>query len=603
MVDLKILALIKQVPKLELMSLDEQGFVEREGLPLEISAYCRRAVAKAVELARLYDGRCTVASLGSLSAEEALRECLAWGADDAVLLPESHFSGSDTLATAKALAALARIEGPFDLIFTGLSSFDCGTGQVGPQLAELLDLPFVSAAREIEIHDDRRTLRVKCERDDGWRISELTMPAVVGVAERLCSPTRLSRGSWEMISSSRVRQLTPVGSDDGSSMGIDSRLIAVEPVASLTMSRTALFCDGDLEDQVVAAIEFIQRKSDNSGPYIASEVESELGKVDSNGPVVTVLLERDRYKLNRELLWYAHSFAQTLGGWTVAISMGNVNQSELWHWGADEVVCVEGAEIEEDFARALISWADERKPSVLLAPASLWGREITSRLSASLGVASISDVSRLALEQGRLVGWKTASGPGVRVAIRSCSELQIVTVVPTSQSYFGTRFGDGVVVQSLLEVSPRGRLRILSDWRNDNWEDLARAQSVIGVGAAVKEDELEHIYRLADTIGAEVAATRKITDLGLLPRSRQIGITGRSISPKLYMAIGLSGKSNHMVAVRNAQTIVAINSDRNAPVFGCSDFGIVGDWREAVSLMLDKFSNEFQCAFAAENRV
>ena len=115
---------------------------------------------------------------------------------------------------------------------------------------------------------------------------------------------------------------------------------------------------------------------------------------------------------------------------------------------------------------------------------------------------------------------------------------------------------------------------------------------VLGVGAGVKEDEFDHIYRLAAAIGAEVAGTRKITDLGLLPRSRQIGITGRSISPRLYVAIGLSGKANHMVGVRGAETIVAINSNRDAPVFGCCDFGVVGDWRKAVSLILEKLSTE-----------
>ena len=86
-------------------------------------------------------------------------------------------------------------------------------------------------------------------------------------------------------------------------------------------------------------------------------------------------------------------------------------------------------------------------------------------------------------------------------------------------------------------------------------------------------------------LGAELAATRKVTDRGWAPRARQVGITGRSIAPRLYVAVGLSGKFNHMVGVRAAGTILAVNADRDAPVFEHCDVGIVGDWHEVVPLL------------------
>ena len=82
-----------------------------------------------------------------------------------------------------------------------------------------------------------------------------------------------------------------------------------------------------------------------------------------------------------------------------------------------------------------------------------------------------------------------------------------------------------------------------------------------------------------------MAATRKVTDKGWAPRARQVGITGRSVAPRLYLGVGLSGKFNHMVGVRAAGTIVAINHDPGAPVFSQCDIGIVGDWHEAVPLL------------------
>jgi electron transfer flavoprotein alpha subunit len=134
-------------------------------------------------------------------------------------------------------------------------------------------------------------------------------------------------------------------------------------------------------------------------------------------------------------------------------------------------------------------------------------------------------------------------------------------------------------------VGSRGRVRVLSDRRDDDVETLARAAVVLGVGTGVTPEEYVALSPLAATLGAELAATRKVTDRGWAPRARQVGITGRSIAPRLYLAVGLSGKFNHMVGVRAAGTILAINQDRDAPVFEHCDVGIVGDWHEVVPLL------------------
>jgi electron transfer flavoprotein alpha subunit len=141
----------------------------------------------------------------------------------------------------------------------------------------------------------------------------------------------------------------------------------------------------------------------------------------------------------------------------------------------------------------------------------------------------------------------------------------------------------GRAIQTTSIVVPeRGRVRLLSDQRNDELEVLAQADVVIGVGMGVLPSEYELLSPLAELFGAELAATRKVTDRGWAPRARQVGITGRSIAPRIYFAIGLSGKFNHMVGVRGAGTIVAINNNSAAPVFEHCDIGLVGDWREVV---------------------
>ena len=126
------------------------------------------------------------------------------------------------------------------------------------------------------------------------------------------------------------------------------------------------------------------------------------------------------------------------------------------------------------------------------------------------------------------------------------------------------------------------RVRVLARTRDDDIDVLAEARAVIAVGKGVPPDEYAAIEPLRLALGAELGATRKVTDEGWLPRSRQIGITGRSIAPRLLVSIGASGKFNHTIGMRAAHTVLAINNDANAPIFEHADYGIVGDWREVV---------------------
>ena len=173
---MRVVVLVKQVPRADELTLDEHGRLHRQGLDLELNPYCRRAVSKGVELARQTGGRCTVLTLGPPSAEDALREAVAWGADEGVLVSDVAFSGSDTLATARALAAALGLLGPTDLILTGRNSVDADTGQVGPAVAELRGLPFLGSVRSLQLHDD--TILAECEVDDGWVPAEVALPAV-----------------------------------------------------------------------------------------------------------------------------------------------------------------------------------------------------------------------------------------------------------------------------------------------------------------------------------------------------------------------------------------------------------------------------------------
>jgi electron transfer flavoprotein alpha subunit len=147
-----------------------------------------------------------------------------------------------------------------------------------------------------------------------------------------------------------------------------------------------------------------------------------------------------------------------------------------------------------------------------------------------------------------------------------------------------------------IDVAPRGRVEVVERTRDDDIEALATADAVVGVGTGVSPDEYPLVRAFASLLGGELAATRKVTDKGWLPRARQVGITGHSIAPRLYVALGLSGKFNHTVGVRSAGTILAVNTDPDALIFDWADIAIVGDWHD----VLPALSARLEVALAAK---
>ena len=127
---------------------------------------------------------------------------------------------------------------------------------------------------------------------------------------------------------------------------------------------------------------------------------------------------------------------------------------------------------------------------------------------------------------------------------------------------------------------------MLARTRDDDLDVLADATAVIGVGRGVPPNEYDALEPLRTLLGAELGATRKVTDEGWLPRARQVGITGRSIAPRLFVSIGASGKFNHAIGLRAARTVLAINDNPSAPIFDAADAGIVGDWHEVLPLLV-----------------
>ena len=186
---LRIAALVKQIPKIEAMSLGADGRLQRDGIELHMNDYCRRAVAKGCELAKASGGTVTVITLGTAVGGQRAARGHRVRRRRGRARHRSRVRGERHVGDRQALAAAIEKLGPFDLVLLGRNSVDADTGQVPPQLAALLDLPFCTGVRELDL--DGETLRLRLEHDDEWVETEVDLPAMVSCAERLCDPCKI----------------------------------------------------------------------------------------------------------------------------------------------------------------------------------------------------------------------------------------------------------------------------------------------------------------------------------------------------------------------------------------------------------------------------
>jgi electron transfer flavoprotein alpha subunit len=512
-----------------------------------------------------------------------------------VLVSDPVLAGSDTLATARALAAALDREGPFDLVLAGRNALDADTGQVPPQLAELLDRPFVAAARELELVAEGGRLHVRTELDDGWREVEVALPAVVSTAERLCEPAKVPPAGRAAVPAERLRRLAADDLGPGP-LGLAATRTEVGPVRVLEATRRRLLLEGPVAEQAAQAARLLGEWDVLAPPDDPDNLDPDAGLdrlpaapipgPDGRDPVIGVVVEPGRPRMARELLGEAAVLAARLGGVVEAVAPGPADPGSLSTWGADRLTVGDGAVVEEDAADLVVDWCRRRSPWAILFPGTLWGREVGARASATLDAGLVGDAVGFAVDEGRLVAWKPAFGGQLVAAVTCTSPVQLATVRPGMLSLRAPRVAQALEAEPLA-APRRGRVTVLGEGRDDEVTALVAARAVVAVGAGVDPADYPRLEPLRAALGAELGASRKVTDRGWMPRARQIGVTGHSVSPAVFVAVGISGKFNHMVGARAAGVIVAVNEDRSAPVFEWADIGLVADWREAVPLLAE----------------
>ncbi len=325
--------------------------------------------------------------------------------------------------------------------------------------------------------------------------------------------------------------------------------------------------------------------------------------------MILVVAEQHEGRVNRAS-WEAIAFAQRLAGASGAASVRVVAlgaaldgvAQELSTAAVAEVLVVEHAALEpytaDGFVQALTPLLAEQSARYVVFPHTYQARDFVPQLSARLERALVTDIVGLAeaegqpaftrlIFQGKLAADVLPEGDPPFLltiqagAVPADSATRGATPAPVTRRA-------AVVDAAAIRQTPEPAFR-----EARQAVDLSQAERIVAVGRGIKDkDKLPLAEQLAKLIGAELAASRPICDAGWLPLERQVGSSGQTVAPKLYLALGISGAIQHAVGMKGSRTIVAINKDAEAPIFELADYGIVGDLFEIVPALIKELQGQ-----------
>jgi len=309
---------------------------------------------------------------------------------------------------------------------------------------------------------------------------------------------------------------------------------------------------------------------------------------------ILVIVEQREGKLNR-VSWETITGAQALAaatGWTLEAAVVGSGVAEIAKEVATKKVAkvydVESAKLAnytpDGFVSALKTFIEQRQPKLVLMPHTYQVRDFCPRLAAALGTTMISDSTGFKYEGGKLLFTRqmfqgkfsadvSFSGPGPWFATFQ------------NGSFRGDQVESGTAPVETVNVDT-GEIRNQPEAPFKEAKqavDLSQAEIIVSVGRGIKEQKnIDMAKALAEALGGEIAASRPICDAGWLPMERQVGSSGQTVSPKLYLALGISGAIQHIVGMKGSRTIIAINKDNEAPIFEIADVAVVGNLFEIV---------------------
>lgn len=330
-----------------------------------------------------------------------------------------------------------------------------------------------------------------------------------------------------------------------------------------------------------------------------------MSKDITNSKDIYVIVEQvdgEIQKVGIELIGIATQLAKDLEQKVVAVLLGeNIKEKAeiLIHHGADKVLVVEDPMLKdyvtEPYTKAVNQIIETEKPNIVLFGASSIGRDLAPRVSARVHTGLTADCTGLDIDpETKLLRMTRPAFGGNIMATILCKEYrpQMATVRPgVMQALDSDASRKGEVVEYKVDYKPEDMNVTIKEITKSTGErvDITESPILISGGRGIGSAEyFNTLKELADLMGGLVTSSRANVDAGWISQDRQVGQTGKTVRPDLYMACGISGAIQHLAGMEDSEFIVAINSDENAPIFEVADYGIVGDLHKIIPLLIEK---------------
>ncbi len=562
---MKIIVLAKQVPDVNQIKFDPAtGRIIRDNVPLNMNSFDRRAVEEGIRIKEKMGAEVEVISMGPPQARAILEEAIRMGADRAFLISDRKFGGSDTWATSFILSKFISSRKP-DLILAGRYSLDGETSQVPPETAKMLNMRFFSAISKIDFVQDH----VEMEQDfeDGIRHISSRLPMVISVSEKI----NRARKADENMQNVEERIFTI----DSKLMNLDfdgskGSLTVVEGTQEVRRERKGEKVDMEKALEIL----YSHLKNRNSG------IKAEITEINSDGSKGTLM---GIAFLDPEVSMEISAKLNDMGrenGFNV-IMAGNIPPEKLKGMAANKYYYLDGSDI-FSLEQKIVELMDRIKPEFILFPSNSTGRDVAGMIAAEKSLGLTADCVDVSYENKRLIQFKPAFGGGIVARISSRTKPEMATVRP---GMFAKKISNSSLDVETIRIEDSGEYKVLkTDLVESKFMPVNKAAVVLGIGRGVKNRaDIEKVVKFCEENHIAAGASRPVVDMRMMPRQTQIGITGTSISPDLYVAIGVAGMDYHMAGLRYAKTILAINNNPEAPINHLADYVCNGDAVEFIN--------------------
>ena len=601
-----ILVCMKQVVEIETAKMTDDYRIDRAGSSKAVNPADCAALEHALALKEKYDGTVTVLTMGPDSAEEMLREVAPLNVDKLVLLQDKAAAGSDTLATARILAAAARYLGPFDLILAGRRAVDGETGHVPAEVAALLGWPCVTNV--VSVQGGERTEDANADKAKAaFESYSYAMPDLENDAA-------LRPPSLEGMRRAKEQEILKL---DTRALGLDPSKIGMAgsptKVKSLVMpeapDREKKQYDS-AEEGAQAIYEALMDVSEKKRRTMSIAEVKEAKENQPAGYHGILIIEDEPANLISGLELITHAVHEGINPVCILAGPGSPEaENAVVRAGAAELDVLLSGENPDDryIAEAVAAFLTERAEDgspfdSLVLGATVRGRAVAPMVGAILSLGVTADCTGIDYEEdGTLTQTRPTFG-GTRLAeIVTSTKPQIATVRPgiyadrtglVSPSFLGT----------LMYVHPvrgKGQIQQLETTQGQA-SMLAEADVVLSGGKDIGEDGFAVLMALREALEKKydgrftvaVGASRAAVDNGCIPYSAQVGLTGKVVHPQVYVAFAIEGAVQHLAGMKDADRIAAVNTDRKAHIFDHADIGVTCDWLETAKALLMKLRAE-----------